>query len=78
MRPSWIHIVLIFTQNETQLSALPELDCPVCDTDIKTYYDQFTAIKRVNQKMLEFAVESRQGSPILSVGRVVILRHEVR
>ncbi len=68
-------ILLSSVQNVKKLSSLSELDCSICGTDIKAYYDQFSAIKVVTQKMLEFAVH---GSPILSRGRVVILRHEVR
>lgn len=74
----WNHVALILVQNEKQLSALPELDCAVCAADIKTYYDRSLAIKLVSQKMLEIAVENRQGHSIVSRGRVVILFDEAR
>lgn len=54
------------------------LDCDICLQDIEDYYDTTARIIDDNQSLLSMAAVNPLGAKVLSLGRVVILRDEVR
>lgn len=65
-------------QGEKSLVTLVKLACETCLPDIESCWNSSAAVVELNNQMLNLAVGTPLGSKLLSPGRVVILRDQVR
>ncbi|KAJ3021953.1 hypothetical protein HKX48_007426 [Thoreauomyces humboldtii] len=57
------------------LSAFTKLDCPICTTDIYTYYDVSSRIVLLQHEVRERIVHTPLGAKSVNVGRVVVINN---
>lgn len=70
-------LTLIPFENEKLLSSMPKLECELCSTDIRGYYDISSQVVDLNMKLTSLAFDSALGNKSFGQGRVIILRDDV-
>ncbi|KAJ1923374.1 Antiviral helicase ski2 [Tieghemiomyces parasiticus] len=63
----------LLTQSETQLAAVPPLDCVVCDPSLTSFYAECQAIAELRGQVYRTVASSTVGSGAWGAGRVVVV-----